>query len=357
LKKILCLTLGKNSPAGRFRALQWVPYLKKQGYQVTIRHCRPSNEYVPRGFYYLRANRFYYFINLPFIILRRILDIRDAAEFDFVFLQRPLLGQRFKFLERWLFRLNQNVIFDFDDAIFVNFDGSRNHRYEAYLHYMNQKASRVVVGNAYLQEFAQFKAESVDVIPTCIDTEKYHPNLAACNGRDPNRVVLGWIGTSGNYPYLKSVRPVMQKLVQKYPQVTVRIVSEHPPLKEVLDGVPFEYQKWTAGAELDDLCGFDIGIMPLEDNSWSRGKCGFKLIQYMACGKPVVASPIGANTAIVDDGENGFLVTDETGWIEKLSLLLENPETRRAFGHKARRKIEAQYSTEVNQAKFIKLFE
>jgi glycosyltransferase involved in cell wall biosynthesis len=357
LKTILCLTLGINSPAGRFRALQWVPYLEKQGFQVTVRHCRPSNEYVPRLFYYLRANRFYYFLNLPFIIITRILDIHDAAKYDFVFLQRPLIGQRFSFLERWLFKLNKNVIFDFDDAIFVNFDGSLNKGYEKYLNFISQQANRVVVGNSYLKAFAQSKARTVDVIPTCIDTQKYHPNLAACNGRDPNRIVLGWIGTSGNFPYLKSVRPVLRELVRKYPQVTVRIVSEHPPLPDVLGGVPFEYQKWTAGAELEDLCGFDIGIMPLEDSAWSRGKCGFKLIQYMACGKPVVASPIGANTSIVEDGENGFLVSDEAQWIEKLSLLFDNPELRRTFGQNARQKIKTLYSTETYQAKFVELFE
>ncbi len=358
MKKILFLTLERTTPATRFRVLHWLHYLETNGHQVTVRHKFP--DHLPKFIYALNLNKLYYWLRLPFIFIGRLISLRDADRYDYIFLQRPLsgrmaLGQISILLERILFSRNRNVIYDFDDAVFLDFDGEPNNTKAMQFKFIGANAQKIVAGNQYLANAAQTLNTNVQVIPTCIDTAKYYPIETT---QPKNKIVIGWIGTISNYPFLNIITDVIKAILEKYPQqVTFRVVSQHHPLDNVLPQLRYEFHKWNEETELSEINNFDIGVMPLNYNHWTLGKCGFKLIQCMACGKPVVASNVGENQNIVDDSYSGFLVETEAEWIAALSKLIENPALRAQTGENARKKIEEKYSIRAYQETFLGLFE
>jgi len=285
--------------------------------------------------------------------ISRFFDIRDAQQFDAVFVQRPLVNDRFYFLEKYLLSLNKNIIFDFDDAFFYNFDGTLNSFVLRYAQYVLTRAQKIVVGNSYLADFARTYSDDITVIPTCIDTGKYVPIRYKTSNRKGTRITIGWMGTSVNYPFLNTLEKVFIEIKARYPGVDLRVVSEQAPPKNL----PVEYKRWSVETEISDLQSFDIGIMPLDDNPWSRGKCGFKLLQYMACGVPVVASPVGINSEIVAHGVNGYLAEGVDEWIRSLSSLVEGAQLRQDFGKRGRQNIKEEYDIKVYQDEFVNVLQ
>jgi hypothetical protein len=201
-----------------------------------------------------------------------------------------------------------------------------------------RRADLVLAGNPYLAERARTaRANRVEIIPTVVDLERYTPTGSR---RDSKPVVIGWVGSPTTALYLAPVKRLLSRLATRYPISCVAIGARQD---QVADG-PFIATAWSEAGEVKLLSEIDIGIMPLPDEPYTQGKCGYKLIQYMACGLPVVASAVGVNKEIVREGENGFLATSDREWEDALVRLILDPDLRRRMGVAGRIRVEAEFS-------------
>jgi glycosyltransferase involved in cell wall biosynthesis len=257
-----------------------------------------------------------------------------SHRYDAVLLQREIMSS-FVTLEPLTTRPR---ILDVDDAIFLQRGGGFAKR-------LAELSDRVICGNNYLAEwFGRWNA-NVDVIPTAVDTERYLPNAKAKPSGQP--LVIGWIGTSGNYKYLYGIEGALAKVMRNHPSTRLKVVGDklpefrHLPLDQV-DFVP-----WSEAIEVHAIQSMDIGIMPLEDSLWARGKCSFKMLQYLATGLPVVVSPVGMNAEVLALGNLGIGAVTEKQWIDGLIALLENRTLRARFGTEGRRVVESSFSIRV----------
>jgi glycosyltransferase involved in cell wall biosynthesis len=218
---------------------------------------------------------------------------------------------------------------------------------------MVRGSDAVTVGNQFLKgEVLKVDREKkVFVIPTCIDTKLY-PRKKKISDRP--EIILGWIGTKGNLRYLKRLEPVFETLHQRFPQAKLKIVSN-----DFYDSshLPVIKKSWKLEDENEDLISFDIGLMPLNDDLWSRGKCGLKIVQYLSVGVPVVCTPVGINSDIIQDGENGFWATGEEEWVDRLSILIQDEGLRDRMGVKGIETVEKGYSLAITSEKFFKVLQ
>lgn len=309
MTNILFLIIGFQKPSSRKRVLDSRRYLESRGHKVHVRE-------IPRGFW------------------ERVTLLPRLRSFDLVVIQKKLFSP---VQIRAMRVINPNLLFDLDDAVMFHEIERRERvtgKFFTRFAYTAARCRGVIAGNAYLADFAraargEYRQESsaVLVLPTPVDTEAVTPR-----GEGPRasmRLRVGWMGTRGNLEHLRSVSRPLGAVLRSIPQSCLKVVSEAEP---VMEGVPLEYKKWRAEEELADLHSFDVGIMPLEDNLWTRGKGGFKLLQYMAAGVPAIASPVGINREIIRDGENGFLAESEFEWEERLVRLLADPDLRSRMG-------------------------
>lgn len=342
-----------RSPSQRYRFDQFIPYWEEHGFSVhyasLIDEADDAVFYTP-GNLAAKARIF-----LKSYRLRRQ-HVAMAAHFDLVFIQREAFMTGSTRFERALGRSGPPVIYDFDDAIWhmdVS-DGNRRLRWlkdPGKTATLIRHAHHVIAGNAYLADYALKHNAQVEVIPTVIDTERYRPRV---HGPSAGPVVIGWTGSQTSMAHLRKVTPMLQELGRRWgDRIRLRVVSDRP---FTLPGLHVENVPWRSSTEPEDLAPMDIGIMPLRDDPWSRGKCGLKGLQYMAMGVPPVMSPVGVNTGIVRDGENGFLAADQAEWLEKLGLLIQDADLRGRLGREARRTVEEGFSTVAWRDHYIDLF-
>ena len=342
-----------EGPSNRYRVEQYLSYLKKEGIKYSLHPFWAKSVYkiLYKKGYFLRKS--YFFI---LGTLFRFLDLLRLFNYDVVFIHREAYPVGGAFFEIISSLLKKPFIFDFDDAIFLPASSSQNNFIEKFRNTNKivrivKLSSYVIAGNSYLADFALNFNKYVTVIPTPIDTERYH--------RSPNReqkkdVVIGWIGSVTTSEYLYSMDGIFKALFRKFPNIKFRVVGN----SFSIDGLSnIESKSWSLEDEIGDLNTFDIGIMPMPDNEWTRGKCGFKAILYMSMGIPCVCSPVGMNTEIISDGLNGFLATDDNEWVDKLSLLIQNPELRKRIGDAGRQAVEDRFSLKANAKKFIEVIE
>ncbi len=284
---------------------------------------------------------------------RRLALYRQLPLFDVVCIQRRLLSP-FEFY--WIRRKSSKILFDLDDAVMYRSSGSPHpHSLSRWLKFRSMvKGSDVVtVGNQFLKNrvLKVDPEKKVFVIPTSIDTNLY-PKKKKISNRE--EVILGWIGTKGNLKYLRKLEPVFETLRQRFPRVKLKIVSN-----DFYDSMhlPVVKKMWKLEDENEDLISFDIGLMPLDDDLWSRGKCGLKIIQYLSVGVPVVCTPVGINSDIVQNGENGFWATNYQEWVDRLSDLIQNQELRHRMGLKGIVTVEREYSLAVASEKFFQVLQ
>ncbi|MDO8838156.1 MAG: glycosyltransferase family 4 protein [Parvibaculum sp.] len=336
-RKILALTkYGDLAASTRQRFVQYKPYLKVCGLDLCISPLFP-NAYLKSIFSNERPSSkvvLSSYINR----LRVLLTYKDCDAIWLHYETFPFLPSVFELLPTLR---NIPLIYDLDDAVFHNYD---LHRYKPVRLVLSEKLGPVVrrahlnmCGNAYLLDWARQYNQNSTIVPTVVDIEAYCPATPAKEGARP---VVGWIGSPSTWkfvePHLKGLREAVGEFSGR-----VLVVGSGEQIPELPD---LEYRKWNEQAELRDLHEMTIGVMPLPDTPWTRGKCGYKLIQYMACGLPVIASPVGVNCEIVEHGVNGFLATTEAEWRQALTILLSDPELRRRMGAAGRRKIEEHYS-------------
>ncbi|HEX7297166.1 MAG TPA: glycosyltransferase family 4 protein, partial [Pyrinomonadaceae bacterium] len=265
--------------------------------------------------------------------------------------EAALLGP--PFFERLVYQSGVPMVFDFDDAIFVSYRSPSN-GYLSYLKFAGKTkgicrmASHVMVGNPYLAEYARQVNKNVTVIPTTIDTNKYRP-LAK---RDSDTLVIGWTGSYSTVQHLNTIRGALQKLAKLH-RYRLRVIGT--PTYEI-EGVDVDAMPWKSDTELQDLSHIDIGVMPLPNDAWSKGKCGLKALQFMALGIPTICSPVGVNTDIIHDNDNGLLADSEDEWVEKMGRLLTSREMRERLGDAGRATVEERYSAVTQAPRVYEIF-
>lgn len=346
--RILFLTEGQTVPASRFRVEQFLPYFRRQGI-----HCELRSGYGPR--YSQIAPTV---LGTPYKIacrMKRFAQINDAEHFDLVFAQRPALPYT-GYCERLLANKNPRLILDIDDAVFVSPNGHENPRLAAGIRESVDAAALLICGNQYLAD--RLDRGHTRVIPTVVDTTRYRPPDTP-SMPDDHDVVIGWMGTSSNFVSLHLVAPLLRQLLHEMHEkinLRVRIVSDQvfPALTDVA-GV--EMILWNAHEELSLLQSFTIGIMPLIDNPSTRGKCGFKALQYMAVGLPVVASAVGANLELLGDSGAALLASNPLEFEQALRQLIHDPTRRCEMAAKARSWVKKHYSIQAVLPRYLHLFE
>jgi glycosyltransferase involved in cell wall biosynthesis len=253
--------------------------------------------------------------------------------------------------------LRKRIIFDFDDAIWLPNTSKENAVVRFFKWHSKTKSicklsHRVSCGNAYLAEYASPYNKHVRINPTTIDTVHLHNPERHQITRDSGVTTIGWTGTHSTLKYLKLVEGVIQKLSRQYTIRFLVIANKKPTLN--IDAL--EFIEWNRGTEIEDLLKFDIGVMPLTDDIWAKGKCGFKALQYMSLGIPTIASPVGVNTTIIENHVDGFLCDKEEEWLNTVALLIENTALRVRVGQAAIEKVNRNYSVTSNADNFLRLF-
>jgi glycosyltransferase involved in cell wall biosynthesis len=351
--RVLALMPGlyDTSPGQRYRLEQWGPLLRERGVDITY---APFEDHELHSIVYKPGQMSKKLQLVMRNLARRLSTVSEARNYDLVYILREaaLLGP--PIFERLIHRQRIPFVFDFDDAIFVSYRSPSN-GYLSYLKFASKTkticrlASHVMVGNPYLAEYARQVNENVTVIPTTIDTQKYQVRPPKT---DDGPVVIGWTGSFSTVQHLDTLRGALKKLAETE-QFRLRVIGT--PAYE-LSPLNVEAMPWRAATELEDLCAIDIGVMPLPDDNWSKGKCGLKALQFMALGIPTICSPVGVNTDIIQDNENGFLAATEAEWVDKLSRLLRSAELRRRLGDAGRTTVEQKYSAATQAPRVYEIF-
>lgn len=350
MKVLFWVPYPTEGASNRYRVEQYLPYLKKSGIRYSL---RPFWSRFAFKVLYKAGHRFAKFYYFVLGTISRLFDLLRIFQYDVIFIHREAYPIGGAFFESILAKLKKPFIFDFDDAIFLPASSRPNNFIEKYkrpekVNDIIKMAGYVIAGNNYLVDFSLPYNRSVSVIPTPIDTDKYYPNRNKHN----DEVVIGWIGSVTTLDFLNTMKSVFIRLSKQFSRIKFKIVGGNFSI----DGFSSVISKpWSLEEEIEDLKSFDIGIMPMPDNEWTKGKCGFKAILYMSMGVACVCSPVGVNKEIIIDGANGFLAYTESEWFEKLSLLIENSEIRKRIGMAGRKTVEEKYSIKVNAPKYLEV--
>ena len=351
--RVLALSPIPEEGAGcRFRIAQFIPYLESVGIDVTLRSLFTPEffrlVYKP-GHYLQKAATF------AALSMRRLGSLRDLARFDVTFIYREMFPIGPALIERLIAaRRRPPIVFDFDDAIFLPSVSDANRLILALKRPQKvaaiiRSSNHVITGNEYLAQYARRFNAAVTTIPTSVDTDLFVPSAdGRGNGTLAREPIVGWIGSPTTGFYIRSLSNVLRRVRERHPFV-LRVSGAGEPF--AIPGVRIVNDAWALTREVQLFNTCDVGVYPLADDEWSKGKCGFKAIEFMACGVPVVASAVGVNREIIDDGVNGFLAADEDEWVEKVGRLLSDAALRRRFAESGRRTIQERYSVQVNARK------
>ncbi|PKR82084.1 group 1 glycosyl transferase [Brumimicrobium salinarum] len=340
-----------TAPSQRFRFEQYLPLLEEAGYEIVYKSFLDQQTWsllYQEGKYLNKA------WGLSKSFFKRWRDVFQLRKNDILFVHREMSHVGPPIFEWFVSKvLRKKYIYDFDDAIWLpNYSevNAKVHRLKAYwkVKYCMKWAHQLTVGNEYLANYAQTFNNNISIIPTTIDLENHH-NLTT--NYDKNPVVIGWTGTQTTLRYLDELIPVLSELEKEYDFV-FRVISNEKPQ---FDLKSLEFIPWNKTTEIKDLAEIQIGVMPLVEDQWSKGKCGFKALQYMALGIPSILSPVGVNNKIVKDGLNGYLCSSTDEWKARLVALITNPELRKSIGQAGRKTVEEKYSVESNYGKYLEV--
>ena len=334
--RVLFLTEGRNVPAARFRAAQYVAPLRRTGLRVM---CHPSVPDVNRALGSIPAGRLRWVWRLSVLmkLANRSMDPFLCRLADIVVIQRPLLPWGgVSAMERAIRRCARRVVYDYDDAIYLDPDGSSAGR----LAQFRQTCDAVVAGNRLLADVAADLDVPVYVIPTVVDTGKY--SAVSYERTQPD--LLGWTGVSENFVHVDSLWPSLCRVAAVRPSLRLRVVADRDYRPPSGSGPDVENVRWSRQTERRALEEVSVGLMPLVDTPFARAKCAFKAIQYMAMAKPVVTSPVGIAADVV--GAGGIVAGDEAEWVEGLEFLLSERGVAAEKGMKGRARVEREFSLE-----------
>lgn len=333
--RLLALTRGVDLPSSRFRVRQLVAPLRERGVEVVERTPRVD----PNLLYFGLERRLRRRQLLPLAAaqlaldaLARLPDVLLSGRYDATLVQRSLVPG----FEPLVRLLRGRRILDVDDAIWLEGLGGRQ------VPFLARSVDEVIAGNAFLAEYFSAHCPRVHVVPTAVDVRRL-----AVKRKETGAFTVGWTGTSGNFPYLGWVGEPLRQFLARHPDARFLAIADRNP--QLVLGVPdvqMAFRPWSRETEVSGLAEMDVGIMPLEDGAWARGKCSFKMLQYMAASLPVVVSPVGMNQEVLGLGEVGFGPTTAREWLDALETLYSEREAGREMGRRGRTLVERRFSVE-----------
>jgi len=354
MKILFLAAYSELAASSRTRVYQFLPFFERAGINYRCICFTPAFLHKLSSRHQgLISKSTYYFLGFLIKIISTVFAVFFATNYDIIFIQKII----FPFgLEKLMKLLNKNIIFDFDDAIFTAesekkdiLNNIKSNFQKKGFYNMLRSSKCCLVENEYNKNIALKYCKWVEIITGPIDTEKYFVK----DKNTDSKVVVGWTGSAPTARYLSEIKDVLKELSQKY-NIILRFIGVGKDFK--MDGIEFETKDWSLETEIPLIQTFDVGIMPLPDNDWTRGKGGYKLLQYMACGIPAVASPVEINKEIIKDGYDGFLATNVKEWMNRLSLLVEDRNLRLKMGQAGRKTVEERYSLERASKKMLSLF-
>lgn len=353
MPKLLIITHHRKnrSPGQRFRIEQYLNHLEANGYEITFSNFineQDDKVFYGKGNILGKAN-----VVLKNIFIR-ISNVLNANKYDIIFIYREAFVFGNTIFEYLLSKSKAKLVFDFDDSIWL-LDVSTGNKAFAFLKNPDKTkkiisyCDLVTVGNEYLAQYAQQYNNRVKIIPTTIDTN-YH---VFQNKKIKDKICIGWTGTDTTAKHFEFLLPTLEKLYAKFPNIYFKMICDRPIDYPSLN---LKSTIWNKETEIEQLAEIDIGIMPLPDDKWAKGKCGFKGLQYMSLEIATIMSPVGVNTAIIQQGENGFLASTEDEWLEKLSLLIEDNQLRLQLGKAGRKTIIEKFSVDAWKDKYLQYY-
>ncbi|WP_022823978.1 glycosyltransferase family 4 protein [Hymenobacter norwichensis] len=344
-----------KAPSQRFRFEQYLDFLPEAGHTY---HLAPFLSDATWAILYKPGHTVAKVLGILLGFLRRAMLLFTVPGYEYVFIHReagPIGPPLFEWIVAKVLR--KRIIYDFDDAIWMK-DPAGEQTFISRLKWQQKVgqicrwAYKVSCGNAYLCAYArQFNPHCI-INPTTLDTEHLHNRIR--NQQQVARPIIGWTGTHTTLRHLDLVWPVLSRLEQEGYDFEFRVISNQPPTHTDLRSLT--YVPWQKATEIADLGEFHVGLMPLVDDPWARGKCAFKALQYMSLGMPALVSPVGMNTEVVQDNYNGFVCDDQEQWYAALRQLLADQNLRASQGAAARRTIVERYSVASNKENFLALF-
>src|ERR1017187_821595 len=340
IRVLLLSRYGNLGASSRLRTQQFLPYLRSHGFDVSV-DVLLDDDYVSR----LYSKRSPNILRIAAAYFKRIARLMQGRMFDLVWVEREVFPWLSAAVELHILRaMGVPYVLQLDDAIFHRYS---DHRFAVVRRSLGNKIERlmrgaglVIAGSEYIAQHALSAGASwVERVPTVVDMERYR---SGCPEHD--RFTIGWIGTPATVHFLQTVAAPLREFLLRHDDAQLMVVGAK---QAEIEGIDIVAANWTEATECQEVARFDIGIMPLADGAFEKGKCGYKLIQYMAAGKPVIASPVGSNRTIVEDGTNGFLAADDRDWINKLELLYQNPGLRRSMGSARRAVVEHSFSLQA----------
>lgn len=350
MKKILALTrYGSIGPSSRYRFYQYFPFFEKNNMQI-IETPFFGDDYTKT---ILSNNEKKFRSNSLFSFFNRIEKLLNAKNIDAFWIEKELLPWLPSKIENLFLNVKIPIITDYDDAIFHRYDEHTSFFIRFFLSQkiekIMQKSTLVIAGNKYIADYAKSSGvKKIEIIPTSINTNKIIKSAKS----NSELFRIGWIGSASTSKHINEVSDVL-KFICKDDKILFKAIGAN---KKYLYDIPVEILPWIEKKEVEEISNFDVGIMPLPNSSWEKGKCGLKLIQYMSCGLPVIASPIGMNKEIIDHGKNGFLAKNFDEWVKYLLKLKNNPELRYKMGQEGLRKVRLNYSIDNNSSRLINIF-
>ena len=347
----VCLHLPDRAPSQRFRFEQYLGYLETNGVEYHFSSLLKEKDY---PFFYKRGFLFKKLGIVASGFARRYKEIKKAGNYDIIFIQRESFMLGTSWFERQ-YAKKTRVIYDYDDAIWLDLISGANKIYRFLKNPGKTKeiiklSDLVIAGNQYLADYAKQFNPHVVIIPTTIDTEEYKPAYRL----NKDKICIGWSGSFSTIAHFKTCTEALKIIKNKYgSKVYFKVIGDENYVNEELGirGIA-----WKKNTEVKDLQEIDIGIMPLPDDEWTKGKCGLKGLQYMALGIPTVMSPVGVNTEIIEDGVNGFLASGTNEWVNKISRLIESEQLRQQLGATGRKTVEDKYSVKSQQQLYLGFF-
>jgi glycosyltransferase involved in cell wall biosynthesis len=356
LKILFLVPYPENeSPSQRFRFEQYFPMLRQKNIEFKVQSFSNARNW---KIFYSRGKIFKKVAFLISGFLKRTAILLEVPSYDFVFIHReaaPIGPPVFEWFIANM--LKKEIIYDFDDAIWLTDRPNesllmKSLKWRIKVKSICRWSNKISCGNLYLCDYAYRYNHNIFLNPTTIDTENLH-NPALYRRSQGSHVIIGWTGSHSTLPYLDSIKTVLQEIESNYDNVRIMIIADQEPdlgLKRMI------FNRWTRESEIQDLFEFNIGIMPLTDDKWTQGKCGFKALQYMAMEIPAIASPVGVNTSIVDHGVNGLLASSPQEWKKSLTELINDKNLRISMGKLGREKVIRNYSVRSNASNFLSLF-
>jgi glycosyltransferase involved in cell wall biosynthesis len=346
-----------RSPSQRFRFEQYL-HLLHNSYNVTI---RPFWSEAAWNVLYKKNGVASKILSLINGIIQRALLFITLRKYDFIFIHReaaPIGPPVWEWIAAKIFR--KRIIYDFDDAIWLTDKTDESWlmnliKWRSKVGSICRWSYRVSCGNKFLASYASRFSSNVILNPTTIDTENLHnPESHKRSNKLDDTVKIGWTGSNSTIKYLKLIEIPLQKIEKIFPTVRIIVIADKMPQ---LNLKSLHFIPWNLDSEIKDLTTIDIGIMPLPDDEWAKGKCGFKALQYMALKIPAVASAVGANSEIIHNGNDGILCTTSSDWEETLSTLIRDASLRKRIGENGRKNVVNNYSVSSNSDNFLSLFE